>query len=411
MSSRLSIVFQVETSRERLKPLSTKVLLITPYSPLLHHDHAANDIALPLVKALAPFLDLHVYAPDQRNGALTRWHADGVTYHAGSPVRRTQFERLGSYPYAARESWSRQSTKEALNVVHKVHPDILHAEYWQTAEPLLRSAKFARSSITLHDLPGEELVQRHADISPLRHWLQQLERAKTKRTKTAIVNKIDAIFVFSERDKGKIAGARGVVEIAPLGLNTPADTLAAEWLGDRTHVAAFGGAMWRSENEAAAIYLAREVMPLVRQGVPDAELRIFGARPTAAVRSLVREPGVSVVGQVEDYDGEFRHAGVTLAPTMVEAGILLKAIRAMAMGCPVVLNTASADPIVGLTHGVHALVGDSTSELATHIVELMQDSGRARQLGEAAMGLVRANFSWERTVEVYRGVFEQLVRV
>lgn len=405
-----SVAFQDELPRERREPLSTKVLLLTPYSPLLSYDHAANDIALPLVKALAPLLDLHVYAPNQRNGALTSWRADGVTYHAGSPVRRTPFERLGYYPYAARQSWSRRSTKEACVVVGKILPNILHAEYWQTAEPLLRSAKCVRASITLHDLPGEGVVQRSADISPLRHWVQQLERAKTQRTKTAILDKIDAIFVFSERDKGKIAGAKGVVEIAQLGLSPPADTQSADWLGDQAHLAAFGGAMWRSENEATAIYLAREVMPLVRQRVPDAELRIFGSRPTAAVRALDRELGVSVLGQVADYDGEFRHAGVTLAPAMVEAGILVKAIRAMAMGCPVVLNAASADPIVGLTHGVHALVGDSTRELATHIVELMQDSDRARQLGEAARGLVRARFSWEHTAEAYRRVFEQLVR-
>jgi glycosyltransferase involved in cell wall biosynthesis len=387
--------------------VSMKVLLLTPYSPLLHHDHAANDLAFPLVKALAPFMDLHVYAPGQRNGALTSWRADGVTYYAGSPVHPTRLDRLGSYPYAARGSWSRRSTNEAVAIVRNAQPDIVHAEYWQAAEPLLRSAQFARTSITLHDLPGAEAAQPRGDISLLRYWLQQLERAKTQRANDAIVNEIDALLVFSERDRGKIAGARGIVEIATVGLNTPA----AGWLGDRPHVAAFGGAMWRPENEAAAIFLVREVMPLVRQGVPGAELRIFGARPSAAVCALDAEPGVTVVGEVADYEYEFRRAGVTLAPSMVEAGILMKAIRAMAMGCPVVLNSASADPIVGLTHGVHALVGDSSGELAARVVELMQDNVRARRLGQMAMGLVRAHFSWERTVEVYYGVFEQLLGV
>jgi glycosyltransferase involved in cell wall biosynthesis len=150
-------------------------------------------------------------------------------------------------------------------------------------------------------------------------------------------------------------------------------------------------------------------MPLVRQSVPDAELRIFGARPTAAVRALDTEPGVTIVGEVDDYDDEFRRAGVSLAPAMVDAGLLMKAIRAMAMGCPVVLNSASAGPIVGLTPGMHALVGDSTGELATRVVELMQDSAKARKLGEAGKGLVRAHFSWDRTAAVYRDAFNRLL--
>lgn len=60
------------------------------------------------------------------------------------------------------------------------------------------------------------------------------------------------------------------------------------------------------------------------------------------------------------------------------------------LGYPVVLNSASASPIVGLTHGAHALVGDSPDQLAARVVEPMRNSARARQLGNAATDLVRA---------------------
>jgi glycosyltransferase involved in cell wall biosynthesis len=245
-----------------------------------------------------------------------------------------------------------------------------------------------------------------SDVSAFRYWQQRFERAKTRRAQEAIVNKIDALFVRSERDKERVRGARGIVDVAPVGLNPPA----VGWLGDRRRVIAFGGAMWRWENEATAVYLAHEVLPRVRHRVPDAELRIFGARPTDAVMQLAAEPGVTVVGEVDDYDEEFRRAAVTLAPAMVDAGLLMKAIRAMAMGCPVVLNSTSARPIVGLTHGVHALIGDDQAEIANHIVDLLENRTHACEIGQAAMGLVRMQFSWERTVEAYREVFDQLLR-
>lgn len=383
-----------------------KVLLLTPYSPLLQHDHAANDIALPLVKALAPFMDLHVYAPGQRNGRLASWRADGVTYYAGSPVPTpTRLSILGSYPRGSRASWSRRSTKEALAVVREVKPDILHAEYWQTAEPLLRSSH-PRTSITLHDLPCEVTLKPSTGVSRIRYWLAQLEEFKTRQAWKNLVNNVDAIFVRSERDKCRIAESQAIVAIAPVGVDPPA----VGWTGEDRHVAAFGGAMWRLENEATAIYLANEVMPLVSKRLPDAEFRIFGARPTAAVQELIFLPGVTVVGEVEDYDDEFRRAAVTLAPAMVDAGLLMKSIRAMAMGCPVVLNSASASPIAGFEDGVHAVVGDNPRELASHIVALMQDRARARQIGEAARELVWAQFGWENVAQVHCGVFSRLLR-
>jgi glycosyltransferase involved in cell wall biosynthesis len=382
-----------------------RVLLLTPYSPLSFHDHAANDLAPFLVRALAQFTDLHVYAPGQQNGAQRTWSTDGVTYYAGSPVRLRQIDRFERYPYAARGSWSRRSTSEALAIAKMVRPDILHAEYAQAAEPLLRSGHLAPTSLTLHDLPGEAAVRPREELSALRYRLQRLERVKTLRLRDAILERIDALFVFNERDKVKAARPRGAVEVAPVGVSVPVEG----WIGDRAHTAAFGGAMWRLENEVTAVHLAREVMPLVRAQIPDAELRIFGARPGPEVRALESHPGVTVVGEVDDYDAEFRHAAVTLAPAMVDAGILMKAIRAMAMGCPVVLNPAAADPIVGLNSGEHALVGDGPDEIARHVVMLMNNREYAGNLGQSAKDLVLAHFSWQRAVEVYLTMWRQLL--
>lgn len=378
--------------------------MLTPYSPLLEHDHAANDIALPLVRALAPFMELHVYAPGQENGQLTQWTSGGVTYHVGSPVRPTRWSILGRYPRSSRATWSRRSTREALSIARTVKPTILHAEYWQTVEPLLRSGH-PRTSITLHDLPCEVILEPDSPASCLRYRLAQLENWKVARTWKALVRSVDALFVRSERDKDRVENPKNIVEIAPVGIDPPE----VGWSGDRLHVAAFGGAMWRLENAATAVYLAEQVWPAVRRSVPHAELRIFGARPTPAVQALESHPGVTVIGEVTDYDDEFRRAAVSLAPAMVDAGLLMKSLRAMAMGCPVVLNAASADPIAGIQCGTHALIGEDADELASHVVTLMSDSELAGRLGQAARELIRTQFSWDRTADVYRHTFNRLL--
>ncbi|OBJ36181.1 hypothetical protein A5630_07225 [Mycolicibacterium mucogenicum] len=385
-----------------------KVLLITPYSPLRHHDHAANDVMRPLVEALGQAMDLHVYAPGQRNGGLASWRINDVTYHAGADVLRRQSDRLDMYSYAARGSWSRQSTREVLTIARAVKPDIVHAEYAQAAEPLFRVRRAGlpiRTSIMLHDLPGEWADASADSEGWLRTSLGRLERAKTNNLKRLVLTAIDALLVFSERDREKLRNASGIVAVTQIGF-TPGE---CSWVGDAPQVAAFGGALWRLENELTAIHLAREVLPLVRTRLPQAQLRIFGARPSAQVSALSDEPGVTVVGEVADYDDEFRHAAVTLAPAMVDAGVLMKALRAMSIGCPVVLNSVSAGPIVGLKNGIHALVGDGPAELADQIAAAMQDRVRAQRIGSAARELVRNQYSWDRTVQIYARVFDHLL--
>jgi glycosyltransferase involved in cell wall biosynthesis len=385
-----------------------KVLLITPYSPLLHHDHAANDVMRPLAEALGQAMDLHVYAPGQHNDGLPSWRINGVTYHAGAEVHRRQSDRLHIYSYAARGSWSRRSTREVLAIARAVQPDILHAEYAQAAEPLFRVRRAGlpvHTSIMLHDLPGEWADAAADSAGWLRTSLGRLERAKTNRLKQLVLTAIDALLVFSERDREKLQKASGIVAVTQIGF-TPSESA---WIGDAPQVAAFGGALWRLENELTAIHLAREVLPLVRAQLPQAQFRIFGSRPSQQVSLLGEEPGVTVVGEVADYDDEFRHAAVALAPAMVDAGVLMKALRAMSIGCPVVLNSISAGPIVGLENGVHALIGNGPAELADQIAAAMQDRGLAQQIGSAARELVRNQYSWDHTVQTYLRVFDQLL--
>ena len=60
----------------------------------------------------------------------------------------------------------------------------------------------------------------------------------------------------------------------------------------------FCGVMNYAPNEAGAIWIAREVWPLVRKARPDARLMIVGALPTASVLALGKDEGVTVTGAV-----------------------------------------------------------------------------------------------------------------
>src|SRR5262245_38683511 len=62
----------------------------------------------------------------------------------------------------------------------------------------------------------------------------------------------------------------------------------------------FTGVMNYWPNVDAMLWFCYEILPKIRQQVPDANIIICGSHPTASVRRLGRIPGVRVTGWVPD---------------------------------------------------------------------------------------------------------------
>ena len=63
---------------------------------------------------------------------------------------------------------------------------------------------------------------------------------------------------------------------------------------------AFTGVMDYYPNVDGCVWFVNEILPRVRQRVPDARFTIIGSRPTAEVHALAETPGVTVTGFVDD---------------------------------------------------------------------------------------------------------------
>lgn len=101
----------------------------------------------------------------------------------------------------------------------------------------------------------------------------------------------------------------------------------------------FTGVMNYEPNVAGAIWLAREVWPIVRRAIPAAELRIVGASPTRSVRNLHRMVGgIVVTGTVDDVRPELWNAAIAVAPLHVARGVQNKVLEALAARLPCVVT-------------------------------------------------------------------------
>jgi sugar transferase (PEP-CTERM/EpsH1 system associated) len=160
----------------------------------------------------------------------------------------------------------------------------------------------------------------------------------------------------------------------------------------------FTGAMDYHPNEDAAVWFAREVMPLLADGHPEARFYVVGRAPTAAVRALAGEH-VVVSGTVPDVRPYLQHAALVVAPLRIARGIQNKILEAMAMARPVVASAECAGGVDALP-GIDFLVAAGAKEFAARIGQLFAQPDLQRRIGEAARRCVLDRYSWQAHLAV-----------
>ena len=153
----------------------------------------------------------------------------------------------------------------------------------------------------------------------------------------------------------------------------------------------FTGNMDYWPNADAAIWFAREVMPLLRARVPDVTFWAVGANPTPEVSALSALPGVFVTGRVEDVRPYVAHASVIVCPLRIARGIQNKVLEGMAMGRPVVASPGAYEGVRAVA-GTELLVADGAAAFVQRICEVLD--GAHSGLGAASRAAMERGYAW-----------------
>ena len=145
-------------------------------------------------------------------------------------------------------------------------------------------------------------------------------------------------------------------------------------------------------NVDAVHFLMREVMPRLRERLPDVALDIAGPHAPEEVRSYAAVGGVNVLGFVPDLEPLHERARVFVAPLRFGAGVKGKIGEALAHGLPVVTTSVGAEGM-GLEHRRHAIIADDAREMADGIAELYSDPELWRRLSDGGREHVERVFS------------------
>lgn len=247
-----------------------------------------------------------------------------------------------------------------------------------------------------------------------------LDHERTRRYEAKVLKKLPCTVVTSERDR------RAMIEL--LRFHTHDLVSSDEELGKHIFVLpngvdldyfrpreqdirpaniVFSGKMSYHANVATALYLSRQIMPLIWQQRPDATLTIVGSKPPKSILALAEDSRVEVTGYVEDIRPYIARAEVMLSPMVYSVGIQNKVLEAMALGTPVVVAEQAASGL-GVQAGHDLLVATTPREFADSTLHLLGNAGLRTSLSGNGRDYVERNHDWsivgERLAELYQQV-------
>lgn len=288
----------------------------------------------------------------------------------------------------------------------RLRPDVVlvyssgMAQYAEPFRELPRVMEFC----DLDSLKWRQYAERHAP--PLR-WLYATEAQRLLDYERRIAHGFDHSIVCTAREREDFERLIPGAAVSCVGNGVDLEYFAPSRAPKTPGRLVFTGVMDYMPNVDAVVWFSEQVLPVIRERVPEATFVICGSRPTARVQALASLPGVTVTGRVEDVRPYLAAAEVAVVPIRVARGIQNKLLEAMAMGLPCV-SAAAARSGIEVTGEAGLYVADEPDAFAAQVVELLRDAELRARAGRAARAAVERHYSWSRQLEGLDAVLERV---
>ena len=318
---------------------------------------------------------------------------------------------FSSLPYFMKKYESAEMRREISERVARDNFDVLICDF---LVPSINIPPRLNCPTVLFQHNVEALIwKRHYEVqkNPLKRAYLYVQWRKAQAFERAACRRFDQVIAVSREDSELMRRDYGVETVTDVPTGVDTDFFRPSGREKREpHNLVFTGSMDWLPNEDAIRFFTTEVLPRIKQRLPDVTLTVVGRNPFPGLVELgKRDPAVIVTGRVEDVRPYMERAAAYIVPIRVGGGTRLKIYEAMAMEKAIVSTTIGAEGLP-VEPDVELLLGDTAEEFADGVVRVLTDETLARGLGERAAQLVRERFGWERVAKSFAEICEAALR-
>lgn len=273
------------------------------------------------------------------------------------------------------------------------------AQHIGAVRRLCPNAKVIFNTVDLHYVREE----RQAEVERSKALARQAR--KTKALEYALMRQSDATIVISRTERELVAREAPDVRVAviPYVREVMGSPLS---FAQRRDLVFIGGFLF-SPNVDAVQYFVSEIWPRARAAVPDVRFLVVGSNIPDNILQLGKEPGVDVLGYVENLTPILIRCRLSIAPLRYGGGIKGKVGTSLSHGLPCVATPTAAEGM-GLVDGVNVMIAENAEAFADAVIAAYQDEDLWTRLSTAGIDLMQQEFSFERGLARLKQLIEDI---
>ena len=296
---------------------------------------------------------------------------------------------FGSNPIQVGYFYNKKAASEIKRLISTYNPDHIYCQFVRTTEYIKKIN--IKKTLDYQDVLSYGMKRRSQNASFFTRPLYNMEYRRLANYEREIFDYFDNKTIISIPDKNLIQhNHKEEIYVIPNGVDQsffkPMDK-------EKTFDVVFTGNMAYPPNVDAAVFLVKEIMPIVWKKIPTARVLLAGASPANKVQSL-QSKLVKVSGWMDDIRDSYSSAKVFIAPMRIGTGLQNKLLEAMSMKIPSITTTLANEALQAKVD-IEILTGDEASELANQIIDLLQNKKLCDAIAQNGYNFVRNNHSWE----------------
>lgn len=324
---------------------------------------------------------------------------------------------LTAQPFLIVRDWAPAMIRRLAQLGLDAHDfDAIHADQLWMAPYALWAGQHARKA------PPQLLLDQHnavyripqrmaqATTNPVQRILLTLEACKVARYERTICRQFDHVTWVTAEDYQAVAELDpAAIQPLPLSAIIPicVDPVAEPPIQRQPapRRVTFIGGLHYPPNAQGICWFAQQVLPLVRQAVPDAILTVIGKQPPVQLQRLgIPAQNLAILGFVADLQPYLAESAALIVPLHAAGGMRVKILDGWRWGVPLVSTTVGAE---GLHYqaGQNILIADTPAAFAHALIGLLQQPVIGMQLAGAGRAWVTDHYNWQTTYQAWNQIY------
>jgi len=296
--------------------------------------------------------------------------------------------------------YSSSAKKQILKLINSYKPDHIFCQLIRVAE-YVKDIQIPKT-IDYQDVFSKGIDRRIAlSAFYLRPFLR-IEHRRLQQYERMVFDCFDNKIIISEPDRELIPHPeRNKIVVVANGVDTE---FFSPMEREKKYDLVFTGNMGYPPNINSAEFLVNQILPELLPFKHDLRLLLAGANPNIRVLVL-KSNNVDVSGWVPDMRECYASAKMFIAPMQIGTGLQNKLLEAMAMQIPCITSPL-AFLALNAKSGEDIMVAETPKEYVQHILFLLNNPEKAREIGLNGCRFVHNNFSWERETAKIEALIE-----